>query len=251
MQTYDEQISGYAHCNDPSCSGNSQQPVPVIRHTTNATYLDGGGDLPGIEKSWTAFSFADAEDEKCPFCSDRREVTDQRRPRYDPLSGHDPLALLDPRMKWRPGEAGNDQGAASVEQRAISAERRAVAAEERLERLEDLVSDLTSGSADPEEGTRPSDRKVPVAPNVYARRRADGSVGYQVSAKGVQSKTFDMPVGALDYREAQVAKGLLAPLPADFVLSPLPTGPAGLDGTPGAAAPGSSDVSAGPAEEAA
>lgn len=71
-------------------------------------------------------------------------------------------------------------------------------------------------TATPPTRTRPSDRKVPVVPNLYARHRADGTTGYQVAGRGVQSKTFESVTDAFAYRDELVRGGVLAPLAVDY-----------------------------------
>lgn len=94
-RTLTETIVGYAHCGDPRCPGYSQQEVAAEKEVVEHTYADGGGDMPGVEKSHVYFRFSDAEDIACPDCGRDREVTDQKRLVYQPLSGHSQNGLLE------------------------------------------------------------------------------------------------------------------------------------------------------------
>lgn len=87
-------IDAYAHCPDPRCPGYSQQPVKAVQSTVEHTYVDSGGDMPGVEKSQVYLAFEEQTDETCPDCGRQREVTDQKRKTYGALSGHDPNGLL-------------------------------------------------------------------------------------------------------------------------------------------------------------
>lgn len=86
---------GYAHCRDPRCKGTEQEPVDVIRHTSEWTYVENGGNMPGVERSTEIVVFADEQaDSPCPVCTAPREASAQLRPRYTPLSGHRQDGLL-------------------------------------------------------------------------------------------------------------------------------------------------------------
>jgi hypothetical protein len=92
----EDTIQGWAHCRDVRCPGSGQQPVEAIRRETQLLYVDLGGDLPGVERSTAVVAFADETvDGPCPVCGQTREVTDQQRRVYAPMSGHDPRGLLD------------------------------------------------------------------------------------------------------------------------------------------------------------
>ena len=89
----DEQVQGFAHCVDPRCPGHNQQAVPAIRRETSYTYVERGGDAPGIEQSHVQAVFADEADSVCPACNGQRDISLDPRPQYDPLSGFDPNYL--------------------------------------------------------------------------------------------------------------------------------------------------------------
>lgn len=90
----DIEIDGWAHCVHPFCPGNEQQPVKARLVETGLTFAEQGGDLGGIDRSFVRVTIADEADAPCPHCSRVREVTDQVRRDYMPLSGHDPSGLL-------------------------------------------------------------------------------------------------------------------------------------------------------------
>lgn len=87
-------VPAFAHCRDPRCPGTEQEPVDAIRHLTEWSFVDNGGNLPGVERSSTIFAFADETQMPCPHCSVDREVSIQKRPNLPPLSGHRQDGLL-------------------------------------------------------------------------------------------------------------------------------------------------------------
>lgn len=87
-------VRAYAHCVIPVCAGYRQAEVDAVRTETAYTFADNGGDLPGIERSNMRLSFADEDDQACPSCGGARDLSEQARRSYDPLSGHDPNGLL-------------------------------------------------------------------------------------------------------------------------------------------------------------
>lgn len=80
-------IDGWAHCSDPRCPGNKQQAVKAIRTVTEYSYVDLGGDIPGIERSTDLVRFNDLADAQCEHCGEPRLVADQVRPIYPNVSG--------------------------------------------------------------------------------------------------------------------------------------------------------------------
>lgn len=92
-------VKAYAHCQDGRCGGYLQQEVEGIRTETVWTYLDHGGDMPGIESSTQMVRFADESDAVCSFCAGPREISEQVRPEYPNISGHDPMGLFEFRGK--------------------------------------------------------------------------------------------------------------------------------------------------------
>lgn len=109
MNVTETPIDGYAHCTNARCPGYQQVEVPLVRTVTEHRYVDSGGDMPGIEKSFVRFRFANDADRHCPHCSTKdkkihRDCGDEPRPSYDPLSGKDPMGLL----SIKPGAALQD-----------------------------------------------------------------------------------------------------------------------------------------------
>lgn len=92
-----ERIRGWAHCENPLCAGNVQQPADVVRTTTNISYRELGGDANGFEKSFDHFAFVDEDDKPCqspcPACGKPRAAAAQERPVY-PTSQYDQKGLL-------------------------------------------------------------------------------------------------------------------------------------------------------------
>lgn len=80
-------IDGLASCHDGRCLGYKQQPVKAIETTTEFSYFDLGGDIPGIERSTMTIRFADLADAQCEVCGEPRLVSDQVRPIYPNVSG--------------------------------------------------------------------------------------------------------------------------------------------------------------------
>lgn len=87
-------IEAQASCRDGRCAGYKQQPVQGIRTVTEFSYVDLGGDIPGIERSVDAVHFSDIEDERCPVCGQPRLIADQVRPVYPNVSGIPQDAIL-------------------------------------------------------------------------------------------------------------------------------------------------------------
>jgi uncharacterized coiled-coil protein SlyX len=88
------QVTALASCKDGRCAGYKQQPVQAVETLTEYTYLDLGGDIPGVERSATALRFADLADAQCEHCGEPRLVSEQTRPIYPNVSGQPQDALL-------------------------------------------------------------------------------------------------------------------------------------------------------------
>ena len=67
---------------------------PGCRDLTEFSYVELGGDVPGIERSTTLIRFADEADIPCPVCGQDRFIADQVRPIYPNVSGRPQDALL-------------------------------------------------------------------------------------------------------------------------------------------------------------
>lgn len=89
-----ERVKAYAHCLNPACPGYGQQQLDVTRTTIGYGFKDNGGDLPGIERSTVTLEFADPADQPCRTCSRPRELSEHPRPSYQPISGYDPMGLV-------------------------------------------------------------------------------------------------------------------------------------------------------------
>lgn len=124
-------VAGYGHCIDPRCAGYKQQPADVVVTVQAFSYRELGGDLPGNEReTHDVFRFADPDAEAaCVHCGQPRIPSDQVRPEYAPLSGQDPLALLNLNQQGRI----NDMQMQNLERDKELAEMRATMAEMRAE----------------------------------------------------------------------------------------------------------------------
>jgi hypothetical protein len=94
-------IDALAHCADQRCAGYTQQPVKAVQTVTQFSYIDLGGDLPGIERESFLLRFDDIADTQCPHCGEPRIVADQTRPIYPNVSGQPQDALLQPAPRRR------------------------------------------------------------------------------------------------------------------------------------------------------
>lgn len=120
-------VRAFAHCGNPRCAGNNQEPVDAVEVVTGFTIRDLGGDQNTafseiVERSMTTYRFLNdgletdgtpsedmPNDKPCPVCGRDRELTGQARPTYDNTSGFDQMGLLggkpfDPGMVIPPGE---------------------------------------------------------------------------------------------------------------------------------------------------
>ncbi len=97
-RTLEAEVIALAHCPDPRCEGYAQHEVKAIRSTVEHTYVEMGGDMPGVERSNVYLT----AEEECVHCGLMCEITDQPRVSYAPLSGKDPAGLL----TFKPPERG-------------------------------------------------------------------------------------------------------------------------------------------------
>lgn len=86
-------VTAYAHCPNPRCPGNEPTEVQAVRRVSEFTYLENGGELPGIERSTEHWRVADPLDENCS-CGRLREISGGPRPEYAGVSGHRQDGLL-------------------------------------------------------------------------------------------------------------------------------------------------------------
>jgi hypothetical protein len=122
----EKQIDAWASCADARCAGYKQVPVKAVETTTEFSYIDLGGDIPGIERSSSVVSFADLADAQCPQCGEPRFVTDQVRPIYPNISGQPQDALLhqhDGAERVRDLELANAEAKAQMAQMQAMMER--------------------------------------------------------------------------------------------------------------------------------
>jgi len=95
MPTVTEQnVTGLAFCIDGRCPGYNQQPVLAVKRTSEFSFVENGGDLPGIERSTSQVFFADEADAVCQHCGKPRLVEDHERPEYPNTSGRDPMEIF-------------------------------------------------------------------------------------------------------------------------------------------------------------
>lgn len=88
-------VEGFANCIDGRCPGYLQERVGVVRRTQEFSFVELGGDLPGVERSMIDVAgFADERDVPCPHCGQARIASLEQRPEYPQTSGQDPLRLL-------------------------------------------------------------------------------------------------------------------------------------------------------------
>jgi hypothetical protein len=93
-QIKSERIIAFAHCVDPFCPGNQQQPVDADRIEDGITFHERGGDLGAFENTYVRVQVVDETALPCPHCGRVREVVEQQRPEYMPISGHAQDGLL-------------------------------------------------------------------------------------------------------------------------------------------------------------
>jgi hypothetical protein len=102
----EEGIPLYAHCaNVVGGCDDAQEEVTGARVTVAHTYRMNGGDATGpmadlIERSSEEFDFLSDEHKFCKRCGNIRAITNQKRPVYAPLSGHDPRELIKLAQGW-------------------------------------------------------------------------------------------------------------------------------------------------------
>lgn len=120
--------TGYLHCRNAMCAGYHQQEAPVSKVETSWTFGEMGGDgvFTHMVQNSSVVYVADAKELPCPVCGENREVSGQPRPSYQPLSGHDPMGLLNvPRF--------DPNGTAPESDEEIEARIRARLKEEQIE----------------------------------------------------------------------------------------------------------------------
>lgn len=121
MQVVVEKVRAYAHCPNARCVGYLQEQVDAERVETSYLYTDNGGDLPGVERSIHHFKWLDSADPTCPGCGEIRELSGEPRPSYQPLSGYNPMGLVDGSVApFNPAKAPEDPRVAALEAQIAS-----------------------------------------------------------------------------------------------------------------------------------
>lgn len=142
-----ETVDAYASCRDGRCPGYKQQPVQARETVTEFTYVDLGGDVPGVERSTTLIAFADPRDETCEVCGGSRLVSTQERPIYPNVSGQPQDALLHVNHqseRVRDIELQDARRTAEMAQMRESMERQARLAEQQSAQIAELTRELAS-----------------------------------------------------------------------------------------------------------
>jgi hypothetical protein len=129
-------IDALASCKEQRCAGYTQQPVRAVRTVTEFSYIDNGGDLPGIERSTELLRFADLTDAQCEHCGEPRLVATQTRPIYPNISGQPQDTLIN---QYRDSERVRDLELADARRDAEMAQMRVT-----MERLAATNERLTS-----------------------------------------------------------------------------------------------------------
>jgi hypothetical protein len=134
-------IDALASCKNARCPGYKQETVKAVETLTEFSYIDLGGDLPGIERSTTLLRFDDLADAQCPQCGEPRLVADQVRPVYPNISGQPQDALL---AVHRDAERVRDLELQSAKREAELAQMRVV-----MERQNGMIERLLAGQESP------------------------------------------------------------------------------------------------------
>jgi hypothetical protein len=123
-------VAGYASCYDPRCPGYEQEKVDVLRREVLFMREEFGGDVPGVDHS--TISAVDESVGPCPHCGGPRIASLAERPEYPPISGQDPLAILNLNQQKQVHEvqlAGAKQSAEMSELKALLFQQQAQMAE--------------------------------------------------------------------------------------------------------------------------
>lgn len=95
----------WAFCVHAACPGYEMEEVDGLVREVGDTFKSNGGDHEWIERSQVEYLFADETEEAvkangpsqaapCRSCGQRRSLSPEPRPVYDPLSGFDPMGLV-------------------------------------------------------------------------------------------------------------------------------------------------------------
>lgn len=117
-----------AHCRDSFCPGEVQEPVGGNREEVSFRFTELGGDAPGYERSNVHVRFANEADIPCPHCGQDREITEQKRPRYETSVGNPDYLkqLIEQGRVKQPGEVAEAGDARIAALEAQLAEMRAL-----------------------------------------------------------------------------------------------------------------------------
>jgi len=140
-------IDGYASCRDGRCPGYKQESVKVVQSESQFSYIELGGDIPGIERSCFSYWWADEADEPCPHCGKPRLCSDQERPLYPNISGVPQdklLAVGRDSEQLRDLMLANAQAQAQMAQMQTLIERSEARAQRQEEQITALTSELAS-----------------------------------------------------------------------------------------------------------
>src|SRR4051812_6873552 len=140
-------VEGYASCTDGRCPGYKQERVELIETETAYSFVDLGGDIPGIERSTVMFRFVNEDDIPCHVCGEPRLCDAQLRPIYPNISGIPQDAILQigaQGQRVRDMELENARRDAATAQMAALVERQTAALERQEKQIEALTSDLAS-----------------------------------------------------------------------------------------------------------
>lgn len=128
----------FAHCPSPLCANYRQQEVEGVVVETSYMFTDNGGDIPGIERSVEDLRWVDDDQAECSECGRRRELSTSPRPSYDPLSGHDPMGLVNGTVPpYDPGKVNTPEDERFAELQAQLKAQQAM--------IEKLLADKTEG----------------------------------------------------------------------------------------------------------
>ena len=155
-------VDGWASCRDGRCPGYKQEPIQVVETLTEFSYVDLGGDVPGIERSTMLIRFADPRDEACEHCGGSRIAADQVRPIYPNVSGQPQDALLHVNQqaeRVRDIELADAKRDAEVAQMRSLMERQLNASERQQQEIARLTAELAARPRGPgrPRKTEPSD----------------------------------------------------------------------------------------------
>lgn len=141
----DAPVEAYAFCPDPRCPGYTETRVPGLRRVMSWSFIEGGGDLPGEEKSVIQILWGEGiEPPDCEHCGRRMDLSENPRPEYARLSGQDPLRLLNLDQQQQIRDAQMD---ALRHQNEVSDLRATVA--EQGAQIQQLLAALTADKPEP------------------------------------------------------------------------------------------------------